>query len=89
MVGKNNQKSAKPSAREIAEEQQKLNKLRFVVDFTASMLQSGQLSTLEKMQLTRATRAFVLKLFPGKEEAYNLIYKPRFDRIINEELNQN
>ncbi|NOY60757.1 MAG: hypothetical protein GXO75_17760 [Calditrichaeota bacterium] len=82
-------KKSKPTAKEIAEEQRKLNKLRFVVDFAASMLRSGQLSTLEKLQLTRATRAFVLKLFPGKEETYNLIYKPRFDRIINEELNQN
>jgi len=79
----------KPTVKELAEEQRKLNKLRFVVDFTAAMLRSGQLSTLEKLRLTRATRAFVLKIFPGKEETYDLIYKPRFDRIINEELNQN
>lgn len=90
MFDKSNQKHKhKPSTKEIAEEQRKMNRLRFVVDFTSMMLRSGQLSTLEKLQLTRATRAFVLKLFPDKEETYNLIYKPRFDRIINEELNQN
>lgn len=88
MAKKLDQKN-KPTEKELAEEQRKLNRLRFVVDYTAAMLQSGQLSIFEKLQLTRATRSFVLKLFPDKEETYDLIYKPRFDRLINEELNQN
>ena len=79
----------KPTPEEIREEQLKMRKLRVIVDLTAGVLRNGGLDMVEMLELTRATRALVLKLFPGKEETYDLIYKPRFDRIIKERLENN
>lgn len=74
---------------ELQEEQRKMRLLRTVVDLTSIVLQRGNLTIPEAMELVQATRKGVLKLFPGKEDVYDLIYRPRFERIINERLEQN
>jgi len=78
-----------PTRKEIEEEQKNLNRLRFLVDFTAAMLRQGNLSTPEMLRLIKATRKNALALFPDKGETYDLIIKPRFERIIRERLEQN
>lgn len=78
---------AKPE--EIAEEQKKMRRLRTIVDLTAAMLSQGNLSTPEALKLVAATKKSVLSLFPDKEEIFDLIYKPRFERIIKERLKSN
>jgi hypothetical protein len=63
--------------------------LRFIVDFTFARLHQETLSILESIQLMHATKQAVLSLFPGKESTYGLIYKPRFNRILEERLVSN
>lgn len=75
--------------RALEEENRKIRHLRLVIDLTTAQLYSGTLSLPEMIALVSRTRAFVLSLFPDKEETYNLIYKPRFDRIINETISRN
>jgi hypothetical protein len=70
--------------KELAEEQNKLRYLRAVVDLTAALLRQEDLSLLEALKLVTVTKRHVLFLFPDKEQTYDLIYKPRFDRIIKE-----
>jgi hypothetical protein len=82
-------KYAMPTREEIDQEQKKLNRMRFLVDFTSALLRQGNLSMPEMIRLIAATRNNVLLLFPDKAETYDLIIKPRFERIIREVLHTN
>ena len=75
--------------KEIKQEGQKLRRLRFLVDFTAQLLYQQDMTMVEMLELVQATKQRILELFPDKEETYNLIYKPRFERIIRERLGSN
>lgn len=69
----------------LLEEDKKMRILRFVVDLNqAILMQQADLTLSEAFQIMRDTRQAVLNLFPGKESAYELIYAPRFRRIIKE-----
>ena len=78
-----------PSKKEIDEENVKIRQLRTIVDFTVALLRQGNLSVCEALELVAATKRRVLTLFPDKEEVYDLLYKPRFERIIRERLESN
>lgn len=82
-------KREKPTKKEIAEERKKIKLLRIMVDLTTAILYQGNLSVPAALELVAATKKGILALFPDKESAYNLIYKPRFERIIKERLESN
>lgn len=62
----------------------KIAMLRDIVDGAAGKLSRGDLSDNEIKLLLKSTRRKVLTLFPSKENVYDLIYVPRFNRIIEE-----
>ena len=78
-----------PTQKEIDEEQKKINHLRAVVDLTAALLRQGDTTVVEALHLIRITRKHVLTLFPDKADTYDLIYKPRFTRILMERFSLN
>jgi len=68
----------------LREENRRLRRLRLVVDLTiARLYQDPDLSLLEALQLTERCRDAALALFPGKETAFELIYRPRFERVLH------
>jgi len=73
----------------LEEEQRKMHLLRTIVDLTSAILRQSNLSIPESVRLIQATKKSVLSLFPDKEDAYDLIYRPRFERIIKERLEEN
>jgi hypothetical protein len=73
----------------LEEEEQNMRLLRTIIDLTTAVLRQGNLTVPEAVELITATKKSVLQLFPDKEEAYNLIYRPRFERIIKERLEEN
>jgi len=73
-----------PTPEEIAEENRKLRLLRFMVDFTISLMYQTNLSRDEALEHFEKVRDFALRLFPGKELAFELIYAPRFKRVIRD-----
>ena len=75
--------------KEIHEENRKLRQVRLLVDITSSMLIQADITLPEMLNLVSSTKKRILELFPDKESTFNLIYKPRFDRIIRERLNSN
>jgi len=79
----------KKNNNEIEEENRKMRYLRFIVDLTVARLYQDNLSILESIQLMQSTKQIVLNLFPGKEATYDLIYQPRFSRILEERLVSN
>lgn len=68
----------------LQEENRRLRRLRLMVDLTlASLVQDPELSLLDALQLIERCRDAALNLFPGKEAAFDLIYRPRFERALH------
>lgn len=78
-----------PTKEELALEQKKMRRLRTIVDLVSAILHQGEHSASEAHALIDATKRSVLKLFPGKGETFELIFRPRFERIIQERLQSN
>lgn len=74
---------------EILEEEKRIRRLRFLVDFTAILIRQENMALEQAYQLVEAMKHQVLSLFPDKLETYNLLLKPRFDRIIREKFRIN
>ena len=74
------------SDKNILAENKKIRKARLMVDLVCSILAQQDLSHNEMINLIHATRHTVLTLFPGKDLAFDLIYKPRLERIMRERL---
>ncbi len=69
----------------LLEEEKKLRLLKFVVDLNqAILMQQTDLTLREAFEIMKDTRRAALNLFPGKDEVFELIYSPRFRRIIRE-----
>jgi hypothetical protein len=74
----------KPTPQEIAEENKKIRTLRFMVDLTISLISQGKMTRDEALEHLIKVKDFAMRLFPGKEVAFEIIYAPRFKRVINE-----
>jgi hypothetical protein len=67
------------------EEERRLRMLRFVVDLNlATLMQQTDLTLREAFDILKNTRQAARNLFPGKDDVFELIYTPRFMRIIRE-----
>ena len=69
---------------EIVDEQLRMGRLRRVVDVTAYWLEQGTFSHDEALSIIEHARGEILKLCPGKDEVFELVIRPRFQRILNE-----
>jgi predicted HTH domain antitoxin len=69
---------------EIREEARKVRRLRLVVDLVMSTLAQSDLSLEEAAELAASARQYALQLFPDKGPTYDLIYRPRFQRLLAE-----
>lgn len=68
----------------LKEEEKKMRRLRFVVDLTEAVLMQSAISLQEALELIENTKKAALTLFPDKEFVYDLVYTPRFRRILND-----
>jgi len=69
----------------LREEDRKVRLLRFVVDLNqAVLMQQRDLTLREAFDILKSTKKAALNLFPDKESVFDLIYTPRFRRIIRE-----
>jgi len=67
------------------EEQQRIRRMRLLVDVTAQVLsQDEKLTFCEALRLIEAARTAVLRLFPEKDDTFNLVIRPRLERIVHE-----
>ena len=77
--------SDQQDAAELAEEARKLRRLQVMVNMVMSVIgQDPELTIEEASELVANTRVAALAMFPGKELAYDLIYRPRFRRLMAE-----
>jgi len=68
----------------IREENRKIRYLRFLVDFSILSIQQDEILLEEALERVEEVKRAACGLFPGKEETFELIYRPRFDRVIQE-----
>jgi len=69
---------------EIVEENRRIRRLRFLVDFWLQLIMQSDLSQDEAYRVVEHVKSQACSLFPGKEDTFELIYRPRFVRIIEE-----
>lgn len=68
----------------VQRENRKIRRLRTIVDLVSSLLRQTEMPLTDAVRLVQAVRTQALLLFPGKEQTYDLLYAPRFARILRE-----
>lgn len=66
----------------IAEESRRIRRLQLTVRLVMNVISQSDLPFEEASKMVAATRQVALNLFPGKEEAYDLLYQPRLQRLL-------
>lgn len=72
-----------PSQEEIDEESRRMRRLRIIVHLALDTIAGGELSPEEAAEMAAATRRIALELFPGKERAFDLLFRPKFQRVMH------
>ena len=68
-----------------AEEDRLIRRLQFMMGLVLQTIaQDGSLSVDEASQMIADARKAALAMFPGKELAYDIIWRPRFQRLMRE-----
>jgi hypothetical protein len=72
----------------IAHENLMIRRLRFLVDLTfATLAQDNSLTLDQAWEHVRALKGAAVTMFPGKELTFDLVYLPRFSRLLQERFN--
>ena len=73
------------SPAEIAAERKLIRRLQMMMNLVMQTIaQDGSLTIDEAAQMIADSRKAALAMFPGKELAYDLIWRPRFQRLMRE-----
>lgn len=70
--------------KEVREENRRIRYLRFLVDFSILSILQDELLFEEAEEIVENVKRAACSLFPGKEETFELIYRPRLNRVIQE-----
>lgn len=69
---------------EIKAEDKKLRLLRRMVDLTMSIIIETDMTLEEASRHAAGVRELALRLFPGKGDVFDLVYGPRFKRLLRD-----
>lgn len=70
---------------ELEAERKKLRRLQIMIDMVMSVIaQDPKLSLEEATQMANDAKRAALAMFPDKELAFDLLYKPRLQRLLRE-----
>jgi hypothetical protein len=73
------------NAEERAEEKKLIRRLQFMMNMVMQVIaQDTSLTVDDAAQMIADSRKAALAMFPGKELAYDLIWRPRFQRLMRE-----
>jgi len=73
------------TAEERAEEQKLIRRMQMMMNLVMQTIaQDGSLTIDEASQMIADSRKAALAMFPGKELAYDLIWRPRLQRLMRE-----
>jgi len=78
------------NAASASEEAKLIRRLQMMMNLVMqTVAQDGTLSIDEASQMIADARTAALAMFPGKELAYDLIWRPRFQRLMRERFRIN
>jgi hypothetical protein len=67
-----------------------IRRLRFLVNLTfATIAQDDSLTLEEAWEHVLALKGAAVAMFPGKEDTFDLLYMPRFSRLLAERYGAN
>lgn len=66
------------------DEDRKIRRLKMMVNLGLAVLRQDRLSRKEAEQMVESIRRSALRMFPGKETTWEIVYAPRFCRTIEE-----
>jgi hypothetical protein len=70
---------------EAADEARRLRRLQVMISMVMSVIgQDPNLTLEEASELAAGARKAALAMFPGKQLAFDILYKPRLQRLMNE-----
>ena len=69
---------------QLADEAARAQKVRHLVDLATSLIMQSGMTRRDAETLVQTVRERILALFPDGEQTYELIYAPRFRRLIDE-----
>jgi hypothetical protein len=73
------------SPEERAEEQKLIRRMQMMMNMVMQVIaQDASLTVDDAAQMIADSRKAALTMFPGKELAYDLIWRPRFQRLMRE-----
>jgi hypothetical protein len=73
------------NAGEPLDEARRIRRLQLMMDLVMQVIaQDTTLTVDEASQMVADSRSAALAMFPGKELAYDLLYRPRFQRLMSE-----
>ncbi len=82
MIGRERQAEG---SSELQEEAKKIRRLQIMISMVMSVIsQDPNLSIEEASELVAGAKRAALAMFPDKELAYDILYKPRLQRLMNE-----
>jgi hypothetical protein len=74
----------------IEHENKMIRRLRFLVELTFATIAQDESLTLEQAwEHVRALKAAAVAMFPGKDDTFDLLYLPRFSRLLAERFRAN
>ena len=79
------EKAATEKFAEEMDESRRLRRLQLMMNLVMQVIaQDPKLTVDEASQMVADSREAALAMFPGKELAYDLLYRPRFQRLMRE-----
>ena len=70
---------------EVQQEAQKIRRLQIMISMVMSVIgQDPNLTIEEASELAAGAKRAALAMFPDKEFAYDILYKPRLQRLMRE-----
>ncbi len=67
----------------VREENRNVRRLRNLVDFSMEYIRTQTMTHDQALVAVEVVKKFALRLFPNKEDAFNIIYAPKFRRLLN------
>ncbi len=76
------------SGAEFHHEEERMRLLKWLADTTVWRLTVGPITQIQGEQIIQDTRKRVVNLFPEKGDLFDLILRPRFERVLREHIEE-
>jgi hypothetical protein len=73
-----------PADKAVTEEARRRRRLQFLMDLTLATIAQSNMDEREAWDLIDSARAAAMRMFPGKELLFEMIYMSRFRRLLAE-----